>query len=223
MKNRFGLLLILLIGLTAKTAELSALSMQEFNQLYFTLGSGPMPNGEYKGTILQKPPFFNAIKNRIVQQFNGSSILMELAKPACRSEAEDCIFEFIWRGKIFYPANSLGQVEVRSQLNLPIIGSLSIFPMNTYCGISQIDTRRESIITDGGFSDDFASYVPLRDSIINRKNLNITEEFRLLHPGVYIGKVYSNKVLLFNLLLEKVGGTNLKDTANACFDGTKTR
>ena len=234
-------------------ANLRQLTMEEFNQLYARLGSGPMPYGDYSGFVLQKPPTYGAIKKRILKQIQGASAFMAVAKQVCQREAEDCLFEFIWKGKRFYPKNALDQVEARTAVNFLSAGfkftdlipgflkpkavedaldfaegvidknSLTLFPMNTYCGISQLDTRRESIIIDAAFSDDFASYIPLRDEVITRKNLNITEEFRMLRPGLYIGKVYSNKLLLFNLVLEKSGALTVKDSANACFDGTKTR
>jgi len=118
------------------------------------------------------------------------------------------------------PKNSFGQIEALTLIQLPL-GAVTMFPMNTYCGISQVDTRRESQITDGNFSDDFSDYVPLRDEIISRKNLSLTEEYRMLRPGFYIGKVYSNKIFLFNVTLDRT--STQTESASACFDGSKTR
>ena len=151
----------------------------------------------------------------------------------CQRETEDCFLEFIWKGKRFSPPNELNQLMVKTIFN-PITavskfsvdffkskflekvfdfgenivnGVVTLFPMNTYCGISQVDSRRESIITDANFGDDFGlpSYVSLRDEVVTRKGLGITEEYRMLRSGLYIGKVYSNKIFLFNVVLEKSG------------------
>ena len=101
--------------------------------------------------------------------------------------------------------------------------SLTFFPMNTYCGISQVDTRRESIITDASFGDDFGLpyYIGLRDEVVTRKGLHITEEYRMLRPGLYLGKVFSNKLFLFNVVLEKTGTNISQETKGECVDTVK--
>lgn len=229
------------------------LTMEEFNQIYARLGSGPMPYGDYSGFIMQKPHAYEALKKRILRQVKAVSKVADIAKTVCQRDAEDCIFEFIWKGKRFYKKNDMDQVEARTTVNVVSAGfkfsdlipgflksssvdraldfaeglvdkaSVTMFPMNTYCGISQVDVRRESIITDGTYGDDFSGFIGARDDIITRKNLNITEEYRMVRPGLYIGKAYTNKIFLFNLVLQKTGNVKQTDTANACFDGTKTR
>ncbi len=212
--------------------DLKNLTMEQFNQIYARLGSGPMPLGDYAAHVMQKPPVYGALKTKIIRQIRGASQFAALAKMICGREPEDCLFEFIWKGKRFHPKNDMDQIEADSIFNPA--GSLSgfvpaflrpdltYFPMNTYCGISQVDSRKESIIVDAAFADDFPEkYVPLRDEIITRKNLNITEEFRMVRPGLYIGKVYTNKVFIFNVALEKTGPQNTSETANACREEKK--
>ncbi len=205
---------------TLNSDHFKSLTGEEFNQIYARLQSGPMLTGEFKGSILQKSSVFISVKNKMLKSLRLDGVLATAVTNLC-GQNEDCLYETIWKGKRFLPKNSLGQIEAQTLIRLPV-GSVSLFPMNTYCGISQIDTRKESQIADGTFSDDFASFIPLRDEIISRKQLSITEEYRMVKPGLYIGKVYSNKIFLFNIALERTS-TQITESANACFDGSKTR
>ncbi len=229
--------------------DLRQLSMEQFNQLYARIASGPMPLGDYNGYILQKPPIYKALKKRVLRQVLGLDQLAQLGRQACGQQPEDCLLEFIWKGKRFWPKNDFGQIMAKTLFNPASSGfkfsiipdffkskivdealdfteglvdraSITLFPMNTFCGISQVDTRRESIITDAGFGDDFGlpSYIDLRDQVVTRKGLNISEEYRMLRPGLYIGKVYTNKLFLFNIVLEKSGNLTALDKANVCSD-----
>ena len=226
-----------------KTADLRNLTMEEFNQLYARVSSGPIPQGDYNGYIMQKPPIYSALKKRLLKQTLLFPNFAELGKMICQREVEDCILEYIWKGKRFWPRNDMDQVMTKTIFN-PVTavskfsldffkskwtdkiidfgenltnGVVTLFPMNTYCGISLVDARRESIITDATFGDDFGlpSYVGIRDEIVTRKGLAITEEYRMLRPGLYIGKVYTNKLFLFNVVLEKIGAIE-EQTGNAC-------
>jgi len=238
--------------LASVTAEdIRTLSMEEFNQLYARLSAGPMPLGDYSGYILQKPPVYNAVKKRILKQASVFANFLGIVKNACNREAEDCLFEFIWKGKRFLPADKMDQIETLTTINfgssaltkftpdilkgvIPssikagIVNaadrlSFTGLPMHVYCGESLVDTRRESIITDGAFADDFANYSKLTDEVITRKGLKITEEYRMVRPGLYIGKAYSNKLFLFNVALEISGSAPSTQLADTCFDGKTTR
>ncbi|MBC7467115.1 MAG: hypothetical protein H7256_14090 [Bdellovibrio sp.] len=234
--------------------DLRSLTIEEFNQLYARLSAGPMPLGDYSGYILQKPPVFNAIKKRILKQaslFPGFTSAMQVFTSTLGRSPEDALFEFVWKGKRFFPKDNLDQIETRTSFNLVSAGASKFtpdwisnkipaglgksfiwaadktsflgLPMHVYCGISQVDTRRESIITDGSYGDDFSSYLKYTDEIVTRKGLNITEEYRMVRPGLYIGKAYSNKLFLFNVALEISGDTPSNQTVGSCFDGKTTR
>lgn len=229
--------------------DLASLTMEEFNQLYARISSGPMPYGDYASYIMQKPPLFQVLKKRLLKHVLGFGKFAEFGKQLCGKEVEDCLFEAIWKGKRFAAKDDLDQIKSQSLFNLVSSGfkislvpdflkskkvddaidfteglidkaSLTFFPMHTYCGISQVDTRRESIIVDGAFADEFGfpSYIAARDEIITRKQLNITEEYRMLRPGLYLGKVYSNRVFLFNVVLRKTGTLKQEITKDACLD-----
>jgi hypothetical protein len=236
-----------------KADDLRNLTMEEFNQLYARLSAGPMPLGDYSGYILQKPPVYNAIKKRVLNQAGRfTSFIEKMVSYGCGRASEDCLFEFIWKGKRFYPRNlETDEIQTRTTSNpissgiskftpdfvkkwIPTVAgnaatdasdmfSLTLLPMHVYCGISQVDARRESIITDGSFGDDFSPYIGLRDDIVTRKGLNISEEYRMVHPGLYIGKAYTNKLFLFNVALEVSGTPTQTETVDRCFDGKTTR
>lgn len=240
--------------MSLKPNDFSKLSMEEFDQIYARLGSGPMPLGDYKGYILQKPQLYYSIKNRLLKMVKGATELSKVISMFCGKESEDCFFEVAWNGKRFMPKDDMDRIETMTTFNpaatdtkfkniLPSfitknslfekaadikdglfdLANVTLFPMHVYCGISQSDVRRESIITDASYADDFSNYIGLRDEMITRKGMNITEEFRMVRPGLYIGKVFTNKLFLFNLAIE-ISGTKIPtETANACFDGTKTR
>lgn len=242
--------------------DVRSLTMEEFNQLYARLNTGPMPLGDYSGYILQKPPIFNAIKKRILKQaslFPAFTQIVQKATAVLGRSPEDALFELIWKGKRFLAKDGMDQIETRTTFNLlssaatkfspgddknsftsklknVFVGvsdqfSFTGLPMHVFCGISQVDTRRESIITDGAYGDDFASYKTLGglvnlesiNGVITRKGLNITEEYRMVRPGLYIGKAYSNKLFLFNVALEISGETPSNQTVGSCFDGKTTR
>lgn len=235
-----------------KPNDLRSLTMEEFNQIYARLGSGPMPFGDYAAYVMQKPALYQVIKKRILKQVAVLGQFASLAQQACGKEAEDCLFEFIWKGKRFSAKDDMDQIKSQSLFNPVSAGfkislfpqifkskavdeaidfteglidkaSLTFFPMHTYCGISQVDTRRESIVVDGAFGDDFAfpSYIAARDEVVTRKRLSISEEYRMLRPGLYMGKVYSNKLFLFNVVLEKTGALKQSETKDACLDTIK--
>lgn len=232
--------------------DLRNLSMEEFNQVYARLSSGPMPLGDYASYVMQKPALYQVLKKRLLKQTMSLQEFANLGRQVCKKEIEDCLLEFIWKGKRFSAKDDMDQIKSQSLFNPISSGfkislvpdflkskklddaidfteglfdkaSLTFFPMKVYCGISQIDTRRESIIVDGAFADDFGfpSYIAARDEIVTRKRLNISEEYRLLRPGLYIGKVYSNKIFLFNVVLEKTGVLKKSETKDACLDTIK--
>lgn len=235
-----------------KPNDLRHLSMEEFNQIYARLSSGPMPLGDYSGYVLQKPPIYSALRKRVLKQAFSLGQFATLGKQICGKEVEDCLFEFIWKGKRFWPRDDLGRIMAKTIFNpiasgfkIPLIpdflrtkkleeaidfteglidrNSLTIFPMQTFCGISQVDTRRESIVVEATFGDEFGlpHYLSLRDEVVTRKGLDITEEYRMLRSGLYIGKVYTNKIFLFNVVLEKTGIEKPTEMKDACLDTLK--
>ena len=225
--------------------DLRNISMEDFNQIYARLDSGPMPFGDYSAFVLQKPTVYNAIRERVLAKTGAFAKAISFLGSACGKSVEDCLFEFIWKGKRFYKKNDMDQTMSKSTVNFVssvlkqmartestvdfaegVIdkASLTFFPMNTYCGLSQVDTRRESIIVDGTHAQMFTeSYFALIDEVVTQKGLAITEEYRMVRPGLYMGKVYTNKLFLFNVAIEKTGTSIPKETANACADGSKTR
>lgn len=104
-----------------------------------------------------------------------------------------------------------------------------LFPAQVYCGQSLFDHRRESILIDYAWGREVSSnFIKKIEEIAGRGFLNIRDEIRMVRPGLYLGRAYSNKIFLLNFVLYNPEADNKyqKDSEwpkNACFDGTTTR
>jgi len=86
-------------------------------------------------------------------------------------------------------------------ITAPLVASSTRYP-GIPIGQSLLDGRRESIVIDHGFNDEIAGYQPAVDSLAGRNGLRIRDEIRLVHPGLYLGRVYLSRVFVFNFTLE---------------------
>jgi hypothetical protein len=76
-----------------------------------------------------------------------------------------------------------------------------LFPAKLHCGQSLVDTRRESVIIDYAYGDEIAGYRASPDSLAGRGGLRIRDEIRMVRPGLYLGRAYTNRILLLNFTL----------------------
>lgn len=220
-------------GLTA--AQLKKYSQEQLDQLYARLTSGPIPVGDYRGSVLLKHPLMQQMANGILKKATSTGFMGFFAKVAlgglCLSEDRaECISEFLWSGKRFYATSNYGEVQLRNAispklknsmlLNKAGLGALAkplqnfpaqkfdgkdklmLFPANVYCGLSLYDTRRESIIIDYAYGDDFTPYVPQIDGLVGRNGAWIRDEIRMVRPGLYLGRAYIDRVFVINFALE---------------------
>jgi len=104
---------------------------------------------------------------------------------------------------------------------IPILHAM-IFPAHVYCGQSLLDHRRESIIIDYAWGTDFVPYNTSVDVLTGPGYLDIRDEVRMVKPGLYLGRAYTNKIFLLNFVLSNAD-KNVGVAANACFDGKSTR
>lgn len=121
-----------LIQLTPK--DLKALSQEQLDQLYARLPSGPIPEGDFLGSIILKNDLILKFENKavgLVMPKGLTGILPNLLKTAIctlggktRSQIE-CLGEVLWSGKRFYKPNAMGEVLLRNaispQLKNPIV------------------------------------------------------------------------------------------------------
>jgi hypothetical protein len=219
-------------------ATLKGYSQEQLDQLYFRLGSGPFPQGDFRTTLLVKNALVQAIEAKLVDSANSQGLLKGLARKAlikalCKSEdGLECIGDYLWKGKRFYPAASDGAHEMRNAVPTSVrnsillsaagLGALSaplkkakvetfdgsarlmLFPANVYCGISLIDARRESIVIDYAYGDDFQPFINEVDSWVGRDGKGLRDEVRMIRPGLYLGRAYTDKIFLLNFVLESV-------------------
>ena len=73
------------------------------------------------------------------------------------------------------------------------------FPAKVYCGQSLLDARRESIIVDYDYSDEIEDYRASPNSLAGRGGLKIRDEIRMIRPGFYLGRAYTNRMFLLEL------------------------
>lgn len=160
-----------------------------------------------------------------------------LLKKLCSTEdSAKCVGEFLWAGKRFYTPRADGAVEVRNAIAplranaaLTLLGfsnllgplhkekqerfngssAYMLFPANVYCGISMVDTRRESVIVDFAYGDDFSGsggrpFIPEIDGLAARSGASIRDELRMVKPGLYLGRAYVEKIFVLNFILESI-------------------
>lgn len=229
-------------------ATLKTYTQEQLDQLYFRLGSGPIPTGDFHGSILVKNQLVSMVEQKVIdtvmQQglFDGFFRNM-IIKGMCGSRDRlECLGEFLWKGKRFYPPNSEGTVQLRNAIStrlrdpllLNSVGLMNLmvplgqarvdnfdneqrmmlFPANVYCGVSLVDTRRESIIIDYAYGDDFQPYIPEVDSLAGRNGKWVRDEIRMIRPGLYLGRAYVDRLFLLNFVLEQMNPPNpsWKDT-----------
>jgi hypothetical protein len=232
-------------------AQLKSYTQEQLDQLYFRLPSGPAPVGDFKTTILVKNPLMQAIQAKLLESVTNQGLFKGLVRKAlvkvlCQGrEGLECVADYLWKGKRFYPPTADGTLEMRNTvptrmsesllLNSVGLGVLAaplsqarvetfagekkmmLFPANVYCGLSLIDARRESLIIDYAYGDDFQPFFPQVDGIVGRNGLGLRDEIRMIRPGLYLGRAYSDKIFLLNFILESVSPQN--PGGNRCWSG----
>lgn len=207
--------------LMALTPEnLATLSQEEVDQTYGRLTAGPIPDGPYQGTL-----FFaqgDSLSQRLGEILGGFEGRIAAEKLALAER----FGRVMWKGKMFDReervlrnfiedlapiAPLIDDVETVPTATVPRGGFLGrflpttsvwlLFPAKVYCGQSLVDGRRESIVVDYMFADDIPGYRPSPDSLAGRGGLRIRDEIRMVRPGFYLGRAYTNRAFLLNFTL----------------------
>jgi hypothetical protein len=107
-----------------------------------------------------------------------------------------------------------------------------LFPAKLYCGQSLVDGRRESVIVDYNYNDEgIKDYRRSPDSLAGRGGLRIRDEIRMIRPGFYLGRAYTNRIFLLNFTLFNADVANREGPAFAagaavaedCWPGEQAR
>lgn len=206
------------------------LTQEKVDQLYGRLTGGPIPDGQYAGDLFfsrgdgisgdgdgstRLQEILGGLAGRAVGR--GIDVLEKLGRD-------------LWKGKVFFrnerilrnmiddePAirlltdrpwpsetNPPGTTTVPREAFGRRFGTETVwllFPAKLYCGQSLVDGRRESVIVDYHYSDEIEGYRPSPDSLGGRGGLRIRDEIRMIRPGFYLGRAYTNRAFLLNFTL----------------------
>ena len=213
-------------------ANVLSLNQEEVDQLYARLTAGPIPDGRYLGDL-----FFargESLRPRFQELLGG----LQGRLVAEKVETLEALGRSLWKGKMFYrdqrvlrnfvedfrPLRPLiDDPDKLEKATVPREGMLKyilpttevwlLFPAKLYCGQSLVDGRRESVIIDYAYGDELPGYQTNPDVIAGRNGLRIRDEIRMIRPGFYLGRAYTDRIFLLNFLLYN------EDVAKAGLDG----
>lgn len=231
-------------------ANIATFSQEQIDQIYGRLRAGPIPDGPYKGDL-----FFargDSLRGRLDEILGGikGRIAGEMLAVL------ETIGRTLWKGKRFYRDERVlrNLIDDRAPL-LPFVGDPStimttsipregllrfilpdnkvwlLFPAKLYCGQSLLDGRRESIIVDYNYGDEIEGYRASPDSLAARGGLKIRDEIRMIRPGFYLGRAYTNRMFLLNFTIysaavaekESADFAAGKSIAEDCWPGEQVR
>jgi len=221
-------------------ANLAAFDQEQLDQIYARLTAGPIPDGAFDGTILL--PRGSSGKFRVAEIAGGFT---EFALQLKGLKVQE-FGEALWKGKVFFRdervlRNRIQDLDVLKKVGL-VEGEPSkisvngkeawlLFPAKLYCGQSLLDARRESVIIDYFFTDQIKGYQEKPDFLAGRRGMRIRDEIRMVRPGLYLGRAYTDKAFLLNFVLEnkdiekRDGDAFMKtgQVAEDCWTGTQAR
>jgi hypothetical protein len=196
------------------------LSQEQVDQIYGRIAAGPIPDGQYLGNL-----FFargETLRTRLEEIVGGlgGRIVGE------KVELLETVGRAMWKGKVVSRDQRIlrnmiedlavlrGMVDEPSTVptaTIPRGGLLGrviakdkvwlLFPAKIYCGQSLLDARRESVIVDYNYNDEIEGYRKSPDSLAGRGGLRVRDEIRMVRPGLYLGRAYSNRAFLLNFTL----------------------
>lgn len=205
--------------------NIASLTQEKVDQIYGRLTAGPIPDGTYLGTLffpLGDEGTETNPKARLEEILGGVP-----GRAAGRSiELLEHLGSKLWKGKVFGRDKRMlrNMIEDAAILRplvddprtvdtivIPREGPLRrifpkdevwlLFPAKIFCGQSLLDGRRESIIIDYAYGDDFSEYRARPDVLAGRGGLAIRDEIRMVRPGFYLGRAYLNRMFLLNFAL----------------------
>jgi hypothetical protein len=210
------------------------------DRIYAQLPSGPIPAGvDFEAFAFA--PDGGGIKTLLEQVLPSSGEKGKLAKAVEGNIAT--LPNALIQGMVFsqLQGGEHPQYEAKSRLDRAAVALLSpsavfrsplYFPSHVYCGQSLLDSRRESIVIDPTYPEDFPDFKAGIDDIPGHKGMNLREEIRMVRPGFYLGRVYGARVylmsfILYNAKIDQAKPSKKADLAhperNECWLGTQPR
>jgi len=196
---------------TLTPALLAKLDQEQVDQIYARLTAGPIPDGAFDGDLFF--PKGTSGERRLTEIVGGlPGLVAEL-----KATKLEVLGRSLWKGKVFYRQEGVlrNRIEDTALLKPLIQGDLNtipkitvngkdawlLFPAKLYCGQSLLDARRESIIIDYAHSEDIPGYRERPDFLASRHGLMVRDEIRMVRPGFYLGRAYTDKIFLLNFTL----------------------
>lgn len=219
-------------------------TQEQLDQVYVRLPSGPIPVGELRGNVIIRRETVQKLSAALDATWMLKKSSFVWSRICGNIGTLECIAEMLWMGKKIYPPDQAGEYFLRNAiakkvaLSLgPLLGGGKFvleafklgttekfdgeykymqFPAKVHCGQSLLDSRRESIIIDYSHGDDAKPFVPGLDDLAGRNGIYVRDEIRMVHPKLYLGRAYLERIFALNFTLEPVG--TLPTSANACYD-----
>jgi hypothetical protein len=211
--------------------SIADLTQEEFDQLYGRLTAGPIPDGQYAGDLFFSrgdaiSPGAD-LQARLEQILGG----VPGRVAGAGVDALEKIGRELWKGKVFFRDQRIlrnmidDDLVIRALTDRPLPPDTNppqtrqvpadtllgrrfrtntvwlLFPAKLYCGQSLLDGRRESVIVDYNYNDEIDGYRKSPDSLAGRGGLRIRDEIRMIRPGFYLGRAYTNRAFLLNFTL----------------------
>ena len=238
--------------------DLDQMTQEEVDQIYVRSRAGRIVPDSYAGTVMIKDGLLKDGKNTLFKNSRMAAIAERFCRSFGKTDLVECLSELAWKGKRIYPVDSNGQYQLRNAISIIASESLKyalmpftqaaspknwllrttelfngslkymLFPAKVYCGQSLLDSRRESIIIDYAWGDEFTPFIRGIDDLAGRGYMDIRDEVRAVRPGLYLGRAYTNKIFLLNFTLTSAtqiasAGQNTASVDGQCFSGTTTR
>lgn len=219
-------------------------TQEQIDQVYLRIPSGPIPEGVLKGSVIIRRETLQKLNQALDASWvvkNGQFIFKRMCGQV---ETLECITQMLWQGKKIYPKDNAGEYILRNAIAKkvalqlgPVLGGskfvletvkgqlmenfdgeykFMLFPAKVHCGQSLLDARRESIIIDYSHGDDAKPFIPGIDDLAGRNGIYVRDEIRMVHPKLYLGRAYVERIFALNFTLEPVAPSAL--AKNACVD-----
>lgn len=192
---------------------------EDLDRLFACSKAGPIPDGFHDGIVIIAPG--SGLKR-------DTEIAAKMGIPIDEVRVKT-FAEALWKGKEFhkqegYLLNRMGD-NIKPIFGAALAAGQMRFPAKLYCGQSQLDSRRESIIIDYLFSEQLPGYDKTIDWIASgntgpsgHAGLKVRDEMRMVAPGIYLGRAYMDRLFVLNFVLYKEGSAREEGT---CWDGSK--
>ena len=113
--------------------------------------------------------------------------------------------ELLWTGRFYEGISGV-------MVNRTVTGDR--FPAKIFCMTGPTDYQRNSIVIDYQHAKSIKGYIEKLDWVAGPLGLDLTEELRMIQPGLYLGKAWSNKSFLHYFISISIPGNEIRTPVN---------